>query len=446
MKALLIRPSFGHGNSGGYETPAKLEPLALGILAALTPRHIRVQAFDERFEKIAFDAPADIVALSVDTFSAKRAYQIAHEYTKRGVTVVMGGFHPTLAPDEAMKHADAIAVGDAEDTWPEILADFARGKLKRRYDASGQKSPAVAVWPDRSVFHGKRYLPMHLVQFSRGCNRRCEFCSVRAFYAGKCTYRPVADVVSELKTLSHKRVFFVDDNIISDRSAFKALLEAIVPLGLRWSSQIDLSFADDPELLTLAKRSGCQSLTLGFETLNTANLKQMGKAWNRVDTYTKRLQKLRDAQIMVYGTFVFGYDEDDPSVFSKTVDFAIREKLFIANFNPLQPLPGTPLYARLKEQGRLVYDDWWLHPSYQWHQALIKPRGMSPEQLSDGCRSARERFNSARAIVSRFFGSRAHTRDLENMIVFWASNLVSRLDIKAKSGLHLGSSEEAVAP
>jgi radical SAM superfamily enzyme YgiQ (UPF0313 family) len=437
MKVTLIRPAFGHAGGKGYDSPARMEPLALGILSALTPRSIGVTAIDERFEPISFDAPTDLVALSVCTFSAKRAYEIAAEYRRRGVPVVMGGFHPTLMPEEAAEHADVVALGDAEACWPDILEDFARGKLKSRYgEAKSNGAPAVA--PDRSVFVGKKYLPIRLVQFSRGCHRNCEFCSIRAFYGGGHVCRPIEEVVEEIRGLSGRRIFLVDDNLAGDMKRLRQLLEAMIPLKVRWSSQLDLAVADDPELVRLMQRSGCQSLTIGFESLRPKNLVQMGKAWNRVPTYQRRLQVLREAGIMVYGTFVFGYDADDATVFDEAVAFAVREGMMIANFNPLQPLPGTPLYRRLESEGRLAFERWWLSDDYQWHKALFLPRGMTEQELSHGCRGARERFHAMRSAWKRFWSSPAHRRNVDNAAVFWASNIVSALDIRAKSGLRLG--------
>lgn len=437
MHITLIRPQFGSGSSTGYNSPARMEPLALAILKALTPKEISVAAYDERFETIDFEKPTDLVALSVCTFSAKRAYEISAEYRARGVTVVMGGFHPTLMPQEALLHADAVARGDAEYTWTKIIEDFRLGKLEKIYEPQELK-PAPAVIPDRSIFKNKRYLPIRLVQYARGCNRTCEFCAIRAFYGGNYLYRSVAHVVEELKLTKAKRVFFVDDNIISNKKSFRDLLEAIVPLKLKWTTQIDISFADDPELLQLAVRSGCQSVVIGFESLNEKNLTLMKKGWNRAEDYSARLARIRAAGIMVYGTFVLGYDHDDITVFRKTLDFAIKEKMFIANFNPLQPFPGTPLYSRMKTDGSLLYEDWWLTDQYQWQQALLHPKGMTSDELTSGTKWCRKEFNSFPNILRRFFGSYANTRNFDNAGVFLTSNIISRLDILAKTGINLG--------
>lgn len=428
MRITLIHPRLAEG----YQTPAVMEPLALAILAALTPKTHTIRAIDERLEAVPFAEPADLVAISVSTFSATRAYEIAANYRNRGVPVVMGGFHPTIQPEEALKHSDAVAMGDAEGSWSQVLGDAAAGRLQRLYSPASR--PSEPVQPDRSVFRGKKYLPLRLVQFGRGCPRACEFCAVRAFYGGGIKQRPVEAVVEELRSCRARRVFFVDDNLLADRGAFRRLMEAIRPLQLRWSSQMELSIADDPELLNLARESGCQSLTIGFESLSEGNLRQMGKAWNRASNFEVRLTRIRQASIMVYGTFLFGYDEDDPGSFRHTLEFALNQKLFIANFNPLQPIPGTPLYERLRQEGRLLYDRWWMEPGYRWQEALLRPRGMTPKQLTDGCRWARERFHDLAAIARRL-PSRPHFASLDNLVVYLASNWVSRMDIRAKSRL-----------
>lgn len=427
MRIILIRPRFAEG----YRSPAVMEPLALAVLAALTPKEHEVCAIDERLDEKVLDRQADLVAITVCTFSAKRAYAIAAEYRKRGIPVVMGGFHPTLLPREALEHADAVVVGDAEASWPRVLADAAAGRLERLY-APASPGPCEAVQPDRSIFTGMKYLPIHLVQFGRGCPRSCEFCSVRAFYGGGVRRRPVAAVVDELRSCHGKRVLFVDDNMLSDHDALYGLLEAILPLKIRWSAQMELGISDDPKLLKLARRSGCQSLLIGFESLDKGNLRQMGKERNLPSDFENRIGRIRRAGIMVCGTFLFGYDNDEPISISRTLDFALKQKLCLANFNPLQPIPGTPLYERLSREGRLVYERWWLEPEYQWHEALLHPLGMTAEQLTEGCRRARERFHSLPGILRRL-PSRANFNSVDNLAVYLAANLVSGLDIRAKS-------------
>lgn len=438
MRIALIRPSFGSAGGRPYRSPARLEPLALAVLAALTPAGHEVVAVDERLEDVPLDGAFDAVALSVCTFSARRAWQIADRFRARGIPVVAGGFHPTLVPDEAAQHVDAVAVGDAEGTWPRVVADLAAGRLQPRY-APPSPGPCEAVTPDRRVYRHHRYLPVRVVQLTRGCPRACEFCAIRAFYGGHTRTRPVDAVVDEIRRSGARRLFFADDNVAADRPAFEALLEALLPLGVRWSGQVDLTFADDPALVRLVARSGGQSLTLGFESLDPATLVRMGKAWNRADRYGARLARIRDAGLLVYGTFVFGYEGDGPDVFDRALAFALDQGFYLANFNPLQPLPGTPLHGRLEREGRLRFDRWWLDPTYRWHDALFRPTGMTPEQLTEGCRRVRDAFHATRSIARRFLRSPAHWRSAQNAALYLASNVVSRLDVRAKEGLGLGA-------
>lgn len=442
LRIILIRPRLGLGVSPGVNAPARMEPLALAILAALTPEDIEVKAYDDRFEEIPYDQSPDLVALSVCTFSAKRAYEIAEKWQGKGVPVIMGGFHPTLCPSEASEHADTIAIGDAEQTWPRVIADLRNNSLKKIYRADPE-IPAAIVTPDRSIFKGKRYLPLSLVQFSRGCPRRCDFCSIHNFYNGSVSFRDIDEVVGELKSLPRfrRKIFFVDDNLLANQEKIRPFLEALIPLQLSWSSQADMSFADDDELLSLVARSGCQSVIIGFESLNTACIKQMGKSCNTVSLYRKRLNKIRRSGIMVYGSFLFGYDADQPDIFDKTFRFACEEKLFMSNFNPLQALPGTKLYDRLIQEERLVYDKWWLDSRYRWNEALIKPMNMTARELTQGCADARERFHSYGSIFSRLIERNSNAKNINNALCFLVANLVSRWDIKNKTGMKLGMKE-----
>ncbi len=439
LKIILIRPRLGISVSPGFNEPARMEPLALAILAALTPSDIEIEAYDDRFENIPYDQDADLVGLSVCTFSAKRAYEIAGKWRRKRIPVIMGGFHPTLCPDEVLEYADMIAIGEAEQTWPQVISDLRKNSLQKIYKPL-PGSNTRSVIPDRSIFKGKRYLPISMVQFSKGCPWRCEFCSIHKFYNGSISYRQIEEVVGELQSLPRlrRKIFFVDDNILANKEKIRPFLEALVPLKLSWSSQADMSFADDEELLSLVSRSGCQSLTIGFESLNQSSLKQMGKACNTVSLYKKRLNKIRRAGIMVYGSFLFGYDADMPDIFKKTLQFTLNEKLFMANFIPLQALPGTQLYERLRQENRLVYDKWWLAPQYHWNEALVKPRNMTCDELTKGCCDARHGFHSYSSIFSRLMERRANAKNLNNALSFLLVNCISRQEIKSKTGMQLG--------
>ena len=428
---LLIRAGFDRGQGRNYRPWVLMEPLGLAILAALTPPAFRVQVADDRCERVPLDAAVDLVAISCCTFSVLRAYALAAAFRARGIPVVLGGFHPTLAPEEAARHADVVATGDAEATWPLILEDFLRGTLKPRYGVPGAP-PCLGVRPDRSVLGGRRYLPIQLVQFGRGCRNRCEFCAIGAFHGGAYVSRPVPEVLAEIRESGRRRVFFVDDNLMTSRPACVALLEALVPLNIRWSSQIDIACADDPGLLALMRRSGCQSLTIGIESLDPGNLQAMHKPLNRPERYAGQLERLRRAGIMIYGSFLFGYAGDGPGSFAATARFAGREGLFLANFIPLMPLPGTPLYQRLHGEGRLIRPEWWLEPGFNWMQPLLEPAGMSSAELAQGCLAARRRFNGLGSLLRRLVKAPAHHRRLDNLVAFLAGNLLNRLDLAAK--------------
>ncbi len=442
MKATLIRPDLCARRS----TDA-MEPLGLAMLKALTPPEIEVVCYDERIEDIDFDDPTDLVGLTVETSTARRAYQIAARYRERGVPVVMGGFHPTLLPEEAGRHADAIVIGDAEGAWQRVVEGVRRGRLRsapgerqmaHRYQST-DLGPLTGPPPDRGLYRGKRYAPVSLFQYGRGCRFNCDFCSIRAFYGSGLRQRPVADLVAEIEAVGPRHIFFVDDNLFVDPAKARQLFAALMPLGMRWSCQVSIDATRDPALVRLMARSGCLSALIGFESLDERNLRQMKKRWNlKWGDYATAVSVLRDAGILVYGTFVLGYDHDTPEVFDQTLDFALRHKLFLANINPLTPTPGTPLYDRLRRQGRLLYDRWWLDPRYRYGEATFRPRGMSAEQLTSGCYRARTVFNSYRSIGQRLLGRRGNLRSPYATAVYLLSNLVSRREIHRKQGQPLG--------
>jgi radical SAM superfamily enzyme YgiQ (UPF0313 family) len=380
-----------------------MEPLPAATLAGLTPKDVEVRFYDDRMEEVPFDEPTDLVALSVETYTAKRAYQIASEYRKRGVPVVMGGFHATLSPEEVAHYAEAVVCGEAEALWPKVVDDAQHGSLDKIYRQDSRVSLA-GLKPDRSIFNGKRYLPIGLVESGRGCHFKCEFCAVQAFFNSTQTRRPIEDVLAEIEPLkSEKRLFFfVDDNITSNLEQAKEFFRALIPHNIRWVSQSSINAAHDDEFLELLKRSGCQGVLIGFESLNPANLKEMNKSFNTMrGGFDTALANLRRHRIRVYGTFIFGYDGDTPECFGQTVSFAKDHALYIAAFNHLTPFPGTPLYKRLQNEARLLYDTWWLDDHYSYNRIPFQPRGMTAEHLQQNCLRARREFYSWSSILRR---------------------------------------------
>jgi radical SAM superfamily enzyme YgiQ (UPF0313 family) len=403
MRLTIIHPCIGRRPGQEYIRTWQMEPLPAATIAGLTPKDVDIKFYDDRMEDIPFDESTDLVAISVETYTAKRAYQIASEYRRRKIPVVMGGFHAALCPDEVARHAEVVVIGEAELTWPQVIDDARHGTLKKVYRQ--EKRPSLAgLKPDRSVFRGKRYLPIGLVEAGRGCHLKCEFCAVQTVFDSTQTRRPVDDIIAELRQLkdTKKLFFFVDDNITSNLAQAKEFFRALIPLKVRWVSQSSINAAHDEEFLDLLARSGCQGVLIGFESLNPANLKAMNKSFNTMrGGFEQALNNLRRHRIRVYGTFIFGYDGDTPGSFDPTVDFAQEHSLYIAAFNHLTPFPGTPLYERLVKENRMLYEAWWLDDRYSYNRIPFQPKGMEPDELQRGCLAARRRFYSWPSIVRR---------------------------------------------
>jgi radical SAM superfamily enzyme YgiQ (UPF0313 family) len=433
MKLTLVRP-----NLGDYRSSDAMPPLAMGILAARAPGW-DVSFYDEKAEALPTDDTPDLAALSVETYTARRAYAVADAYRARGVTVVMGGYHPTFLPDEALQHADAVVVGDAEGAWEALLEDFAAGQLKPRY-AGGNKLALTDYRLERSIYQGKRYAPVELVQYGRGCRFACDFCSIHAFYGSHLRVRPLAGLVAEVESLpAGKLLLFVDDNLFGKKADLYALLEAMEPLKRRWACQISIDVARDEKLLDRMAQAGCRFVLIGFESLDPASLRQMGKRWNRVSgSYQDVVRALHRRGIGIYGTFVFGYDADTPDTFKRTLEFALQARLEIANFNPLTPTPGSALYDRLLAEGRLLSPTWWLDPDYRYGRAIFAPRGMQADELTEGIEEIRKRFYSWRSIGARVFGTGVPFSPF-HMGMTTVANVISRREIFMKQGRLLGN-------
>jgi radical SAM superfamily enzyme YgiQ (UPF0313 family) len=433
VRITFIRPNLYDDRSSDA-----MEPLCFAILKALTPRDINVDFFDERLEPIPFDRPTDLVALTVETYTAQRSYQIAARFRRLGVPVVMGGYHPTFLPHEALEHADAIVKGDAEGVWGRVLLDVQSGSMRRIY-ASPSFLPLDGMMPDRSIFAGKKYAPVGMVQYGRGCKFNCSFCSIRAFYGTSLRQRPVDEVAEDIRRSGRKHIFLVDDNLFVNAEKARELFEALMPLKITWSCQISIDIARDAGLVALMARSGCISALIGFESLNPESLREIKKGWNaKWQSYDDAIRVFRDAGIMLYGTFLFGCDSDTEDSFDASVNFAIRNKFLLANFNPLTPMPGAPLYDRLKEQGRLLHDRWWLDRGFKYGDATLRPENMTAEQLTRGCYAARSRFNSLRSILYRLCATRTNLRSPYRAGIYLLANLVSRREIHSKQGRSLG--------
>jgi len=423
-----------------YSTRSKgaLQPLFAAALAAHTPPDIELKLYDERIEEIPYDESTDLVALTIETFCAKQAYRIATEYRKRGIRVVAGGYHATLCPEECLNHVDAILCGDAEELWPVVLADFQKGQLKKRYVQNGMVDPSRINFR-KDIFKGKPYGPIELVQFGRGCPYDCDFCSIKSFYGSGQICRPIETLIEELETLDSKTVFFIDDNLLHNRKAFKEFLRKITPLKLKWVCQISITVARDDELLRLMADSGCFVVLIGFESFSEANLKLMNKQWNTASlSYDEAVRKIMSHGIFIYGTFIFGYDHDTPDAFRMAIDFAMKHRFFIANFNPLYPMPGSGLYERLKKESRLI-ENWWIEDRFYYGKSMLKPSLMTSEELETKCYQAKMEFNSWRSILQRSPVAMRSNHILHNLALFFYTNYINRHEIIHKQGKYFGA-------
>ena len=440
MRLTLIHPCVGRwAGDKSYIRSWQMEPLAPAVLAGLTPADVAIRFYDDRLESIPFQEQTDLVAISIETYTARRAYQIASEYRQRGVPVVMGGFHATLCPDEASEYADAVVVGEAEDQWETVIDDARHGTLQRFYRQEHRPDLKLTRL-NRDIFRGKRYVPVTLIEAGRGCHFVCEFCAVQSYFGASHTRRPVDDILREVQdTRKRSRLyFFVDDNITSNFDEAKELYRALARFRIRWVSQASINAAHDEEFLDLIARSGCQGLLVGFESLDRDNLRIMRKKFNTMGGgYEVALANLRRYSIGLYSTFMFGYEKDTQDSFHQAVEFADRHRFYMAAFNHLTPFPGTPLYQRLAQEGRLLYERWWLDPRYSYNKIPFRPYLLEAQELQRLCIEARAKFYSINSMARRFIDpvNRSSAFLARNFLLI---NWMMRREVHQRDDLPLG--------
>lgn len=401
MKILFLSPGWPKGRLWG-ELGFKFPTLSLASLAAVTPSAWEVAFHDDAIRATDFESDADLIALTAMTAQANRAYQLADAFRSRGKTVVMGGFHASNLPDEALQHVDSVVVGEGELAWPQLLADFQAGRLQRLYRADGLIDTTLIPQARREIFKGSGHLFTNTIQTTRGCPFDCEFCSVTAFYGRKYRKRPLEQVLAELQELrkANSFVFFVDDNIVADRRYSLPLFEGMKGMGLKWLSHAPIDFAEDQELMKAAGESGCVGMFVGFESLSQESLLAMGKVTNKAASYKTYAQQFRDHGIGILGSFVMGCDGDTPAVFEQTLRFCEDARLEAAIFPILTPYPGTKVRQRLEAEGRIISNNW---QDYDMEHVTFQPRGMTIQELQDGYDQACRSFYSWGSIYRRIF-------------------------------------------
>ena len=345
MKIAFLRP-----NLGGQRSNDAIEPLGFAVLSGLTDRKKHeVVLFDERIEDIPMDLEVDLVVITTFTLTAKRAYTIADNYRKKGIYVVIGGYHASLIPEEVQEYADTVFVGSAEGNWARFLIELENGNPQKVYEEIKLPDISEVVY-DRSLFKDKRYSFVVPVQFGRGCMHQCEFCTIGSVHKGDYVHRKVELVIEEIKEIfkTNKRakvIYFVDDNIFANKKKALQLFNELKKLKIKWACQGSIDIAKDEELVKLMSEAGCIEMLLGFENINIMNIKKMNKKSNYDFDYENIIRIFKKYRILVHASYVIGYDYDTKDYFQEILDFSNKHKFFLAGFNPALPIPGTSCLA-----------------------------------------------------------------------------------------------------
>lgn len=380
-KILLIQPCSDSQRWKGQKSHFGWPPLGLGYVAAATPPGYAVRIVDEAVEAIDFDADADLIGIGIMTPNALRGYAIADEFRKRGRPVVIGGIHASMLPDEARGHADAVVIGEAENTWPQLLRDCAAGRLQGLYQAERHLDLWEGPSPRRDLFRQQAYRFPSTVMATRGCPHGCSFCSTSKFFGRKYRKRNPQNVAREIASLHDRLFIFIDDNLCFDREYSLELLRLIAPLKKWWVCQVTLNVAEDDKLLSAMRKSGCIGVLIGIESINEDNIAFIGKGINVVSEYREKIRRIHQAGIFVQGSFVFGFDNDDIHSFKPVLDFVFSTRLESANFCVLTPLPGTAIFEKLDGEGRLLHKDW---SKYDRLNVVYDPLKLSAHALQHG--------------------------------------------------------------
>jgi len=423
MKILLIMPDakIHKLKAWGLNISFREAPLTLTTLASLVPKDINAQIklVDESIDKIPYDGFFDLVGISCLTGTSKRAYTIADHFKKRRIPVILGGVHVTLRPKEAIKHANSIVIGFAETTWPQLLFDFQNGNLQKIYN-SNQNSVENLPIPRRDLQKKYGYMSPNTVFATRGCKKQCDFCSIPAAGYGWNT-RPIGEVVQEIKEIPSNRFVFNDVSLLEDREYAKELFKALIPLKKKWGGLCTTQIGSDDEMLDIMRKSGCIYLLLGLESVTNKNLYDINKNFNNPDNYYNLITKLHDNNIIIQGCFIFGFDWDTTSIFEETVDAVNELKIDIPRYAIYTPYPDTKVFARFKEENRILHENW---QHYDTQHVVFEPAKMSPEELDKGFRWSYKQTFKLSPIIKRTASSRLH------MPITFVGNMAYKLYVK----------------
>ncbi len=401
IKIALLAPAGAmHRYSGSFGKSLHYAPLTLTTLAALIPEDVEadVVIYDETAGKIPLDIDAELIGITCITGTAPRCYAYADYFRKKGKTVFMGGVHPSFMPEEAGQHADVVFTGFSEQTFPQFIHDYVNGNYQKLYRQNCDFDIAGKPIPRRELLTKKRYITTKTVEAIRGCSLPCTFCAYPAAFGRTVYKRPVKEVVAEIEALNTKHVLFPDVNLITDRKYAIELFTALIPLKIIWLGLATSSVGIDDELMTVFRKSGCRGLLIGFESITQESQKYINKGVNRVDGYIELMKKLHDNGILVQGCFAFGGDEEDTSVFDRTVETVIKAKIDLPRYSILTPFPKTQYYNQLEQEGRIIERNWAM---YDVEHCVFQPRQMTKEQLEEGTERAWRETYSTSSIMKR---------------------------------------------
>ena len=406
VKIALISPKgpMYRYRGGIFKKSLRYAPLTLTTLAAYIPDELgaEVAIFDEGIEELPEELDADIVGMTVITGSARRSYELAARFREQGKVVILGGPHVTLVPDDAAPHADTIVTGYAEETWPQLLRDHARGERKARYDQGKIDLSGLPI-PKRELLPNFAYSTKAVFEATRGCIHDCDFCVVPSAWGRTPYQKPIEEVVAEIRAVGSKKIFFIDLNIVADKRYARDLFDALTPLKVKWFGLATVLIQRDLELVERMARSGCTGLLVGLESVVQSSLDVTQKPFNRAESFHDFVELLHRHSIALMGTFVFGLDSDTIDVFDATVDFCIDAGVDLPRFAVATPFPGTALYKRLKGEGRLLHENWDL---YDGQHVVFQPKQMSIEELEEGHERAWKRVYTWSNITRRLWKSK----------------------------------------
>ena len=423
MKLLLVSPSHKFGKLIKVPNALKIPQLGLHILASLTPNGVDITIVDEEIREIDFSLDFDLVGISCMTATANRSYQLSDMYRQRGSKVVLGGIHPTILPQEAIEHADAVVIGEAEGCWADVINDFRKRDLRKFYhvpepDLSKIPFPRRDFRIDKALFNCVGLLT------TRGCPYACEFCSVTDFYGRKIRHRPVSMVVEDIKRSGSKAFLILDDNVAGHPEYSKELFEALIPLGIEWVGQSSVSLAKDKEMLKLCRLSGCAALFFGLESVSPSSLMGMKKTLKSIEETEEAIKIIQDNGIAFHPSIILGFDTDTKAIFDDTLEFLARTKLPTMALHVLTPYPGTRIYQRFKDQGRIISYDW---SHYDHHTVVFQPKNMTPQELAEGHHYVQSEFYSFSSILRHIpFLLRVSPINLRRTLLFLLLNIAGK--------------------